>query len=261
MTSSRPTPISSTPETTSIDAHRPAQPAGGLEEPVDGERREQERDAEAGRVGRRAARRPASPSPAARRRAGSRRGSGRCRASSRTRRRARPRRRRGARAGGVCTLARFSASSHWILKTPMVCSPSTMMTTPPIIPSVRLCSCSSEPTRVAAAPSDTKTVEKPSTKARLVRTTRRTRSRRRAALLELRDVHPADERQVARDDRQHAGRNEGDEAGQEGGGEGNRRCHRWNLLGAGAVATIIEARRGAARGPVVYLGDAPGRPP
>ena len=52
-----------------------------------------------------------------------------------------------------------------------------MMITPPIIPSVRLCSCSSEPTRVAAAPRATKTVEKPSTKARLVSTTRRTRSR------------------------------------------------------------------------------------
>ncbi len=50
------------------------------------------------------------------------------------------------------------------------------MITPPIMPSVRLCCCSSAPTSVAAAPSDTNTVEKPSTKARLASTTRRTRS-------------------------------------------------------------------------------------
>jgi hypothetical protein len=35
------------------------------------------------------------------------------------------------------------------------------------------------------------------------------------AALELGDVHPADEREVARHDRQHAGRDEGEEAGQE----------------------------------------------
>ena len=62
---------------------------------------------------------------------------------------------------------------------------------------------------------------------------------RGAPLLELRDVHPADERQVAGDDRQDAGGDEGHEAGQEGGGEGHGRCHRGNLSGARAVAGII----------------------
>jgi hypothetical protein len=51
--------------------------------------------------------------------------------------------------------------------------PSTMMTTPPTMPRARLWACSSSPTTVAAAPRATKTVEKPSTKNRLVRATRR----------------------------------------------------------------------------------------
>ena len=79
--------------------------------------------------------------------------------------------------GRAVTLARFSESRKGILKTPAVCRPRTMIRTPPIIPNVRLCSCSSAPMSVAAAPRATKTVEKPRTNARLVSTTRRTRSR------------------------------------------------------------------------------------
>ncbi len=48
--------------------------------------------------------------------------------------------------GRLVTVARFSESSQPIRSTPAVCRPSTMITTPPIMPSVRLCSCSSDPT-------------------------------------------------------------------------------------------------------------------
>ena len=85
---------------------------------------------------------------------------------------------------------------------------------------------------------------------------------RGAPFLELRDVHPADEGQVAGDDRQDAGGDEGHEAGQEGGGEGHGRCHRGNLSGAKAVAAHY--KRPAVVPPEGLWstwGTPPGRPP